>query len=132
MGRRMAGREAGEKDIYESGEDYLEAILMLREERGRVFAIDIAKRLEVSKASVSKALSKLESKGYVQMDGRDVLLTQTGLPIAEKILTRHRFFTQMLVSAGVDSDTAAEEACHMEHTISDATFEKLVEHYGSH
>ena len=127
----MAGRDESAKDIHESGEDYLEAILMIRQRSGRVFAIDVARQLDVSKASVSKALSKLEAKGYIRMDGRDVQLTEAGLPIAEKILARHHFFTRLLEGAGVDPKTAAEEACHMEHTISDDTFAKLVEKHGA-
>ena len=120
----MVGR-LGEKVLYESGEDYLEAILMLEEERGRVFAIDISKQLEVSKASVSKALTKLEERGFVQMDGRSVLLTDAGRDVAQSVLRRHRYFTRFLINAGVDPETAAEEACHMEHAISAESFDKV-------
>ena len=127
----MSGRMAA-KSLYESGEDYLEAILMLSEKQSQVFAIDIAKHLNVSKASVSKALSKLEEKGFLTIDGRNILLTDAGLEVAQDIYRRHRFFTEFLIEAGVDPELAAEEACHMEHTLSQDSFEKVEARYKLH
>ena len=111
--------------LHESGEDYLEAILMLQQERGTVRSVDIAERLGVTKASVSKAMSLLEERGYVEMLKRDVRLTEAGRDIASQVLERHVFFSDLLVSSGVDPDLAAEEACHMEHCLSEESFQKL-------
>lgn len=111
--------------LHESGEDYLEAILMLQRERGSVRSVDIAGRLGVTKASVSKAMANLEARGYVEVVKRDVRLTEAGLEVAERMLERHEFFQRLLVSAGVDPDRAAEEGCHMEHCLSDDSFQKL-------
>ena len=111
--------------LHESGEDYLEAILMLQQKQGVVRSVDIAQHLGVTKASVSKAMSQLEFKGYVVMGKRDVRLTEAGLAIAQEILARHEFFSDLLVRAGVEDDVASEEACHMEHCLSSESFEKL-------
>ena len=110
--------------LRESGEDYLEAILMLQQERGAVRAIDIAERLGVTKASVSKALTNLE------VVRRDVRLTEEGSSLAHEVLERHVFFRDLLVAAGVEPGLAAEEACHMEHCLSDDSFQKLRAHLG--
>lgn len=114
--------------LRESGEDYLEAILMLRRAHGVVRSVDIAERLGVTKASVSKAMSMLEERGYVEMAKRDVRLTEKGLARAEQVLEQHVFFRDLLMSAGVDPDVAAQEACHMEHCLSDDSFDKLKAH----
>lgn len=111
--------------LHESGEDYLEAILMLQQEQGTVRSVDIAERLGVTKASVSKAMSLLEERGYVEMLKRNVRLTDAGRDIASQVLERHVFFSDLLVSSGVDPDLAAEEACHMEHCLSEESFKKL-------
>ncbi|OUP08945.1 metal-dependent transcriptional regulator [Collinsella sp. An2] len=111
--------------LHESGEDYLEAILMLQIERGSVRSVDIAARLGVTKASVSKAMANLEARGYVEMIKRDVRLTDAGREVAERMLERHEFFCSLLVAAGVEADRAAEEGCHMEHCLSDDSFHKL-------
>lgn len=111
--------------LRESGEDYLEAILMLQEERGCVRSVDVASHLGVTKASVSKAMGILESRGYVEMGKRDVRLTPAGREVAERMLERHIFFRDLLVRAGVAADVAAEEACHMEHCLSSDSFAKL-------
>lgn len=111
--------------LHESGEDYLEAILMLHKKQGQVRSIDIAEHLGVTKASVSKAMSMLESRGYVEMGKRSVTLTERGLEVAERMLERHEFFRDLLISAGVEADRAAEEGCHMEHCLSDDSFHKL-------
>ncbi len=111
--------------LRESGEDYLEAILMLRQERGVARSVDIAERLGVTKASVSKAMSQLEDNGFVEMFKREVRLTEAGQKIASEMLERHLFFSDLLVSSGVDPVVAAEEGCHMEHCLSEDSFQKL-------
>lgn len=111
--------------LRESGEDYLEAILVLQQERGAVRAIDIAEHLGVTKASVSKAMSTLEGKGFIEVVKRDVRLTETGTQVAHEILERHVFFRDLLIAAGVEPELAAEEACHMEHCLSEDSFQKL-------
>lgn len=111
--------------LHESGEDYLEAILMIHNERGCVRSVDIAQRLGVTKASVSKAMSLLEDRGYVEIVRRDVQLTEPGREVAEKMLERHVYFRDLLIRAGVEPDTAAEEACHMEHCLSSDSFARL-------
>lgn len=114
--------------LRESGEDYLEAILVLQQERGAVRAIDIAEHLGVTKASVSKAMSTLEGKGFIEVVKRDVRLTETGAQVAHEILERHVFFRDLLIAAGVEPELAAEEACHMEHCLSEDSFQKLKAH----
>ena len=114
-----------EMELRESGEDYLEAILMLSQEHEVVRSVEIAERLGVTKASVSKAISNLERRGYVEVIKRDVRLTESGRAIAEEILERHVFFRDLLISVGVAPDLAAEEACHMEHCLSEDSFRKL-------
>ena len=111
--------------LHESGEDYLEAILMISKRQGYVHSVDIAAQLCVTKASVSKAMSALEEQGYVHMERRDVQLTESGREIAEEIYGRHVFFGDLLVAAGVEPELAAEEGCHMEHTLSEDSFQKL-------
>lgn len=120
-------RENREDDvsIHESGEDYLEAILMLEQKRGYVRAVDIADQLAVSKASVSKALVNLTREGYVTVVSHDVRLTEKGRERARTILERHLFFSELLVSVGVDPGIASEEACRMEHCLSEDSFRKL-------
>lgn len=111
--------------LRESGEDYLETILMIQMERGGVRSIDIAQRMGVTKASVSKAMSILEERGYVEIVRRSVLLTERGRAIAESMLERHIYFRDLLIRAGVDPATAGEEACHMEHCLSSDSFARL-------
>lgn len=111
--------------LHESGEDYIEAILMLQQENGSVRSVDIAQHLGVTKASVSKAMASLENSGYVEVVKRDVRLTERGLKHAQEILERHVFFRDLLISAGVDPELAAEEGCHMEHCLSEDSFLKL-------
>ena len=115
--------------IHESGEDYLEAILILGEEAPFVRSIDVAAFLGVTKPSVSRAMTILRGNGLVEM-GADGALTLTGggRKIAESMYERHRFFTELLTHLGVDKDVAAEDACRMEHVISEESFQKLREH----
>ena len=111
-----------------SGEDYLEAVLMLQKKNGMVRSIDLARHMEVSKPSVSRAVAILQEGGFLTVDSDYFLhLTEAGREVAEKIYERHQFFAEQLVAAGVDQETAEQEACRMEHAISDTSFQKLKE-----
>ncbi len=114
-------------EIYESGEDYLETILRLKEQLGQVRSIDIARDLDYSKPSVSRAMKILTEKGLVYMDGRKfVHLTDEGLAKAQSIAGRHRLFKDMLIEVfGVSEETAEEDACRIEHIVSDETVERI-------
>ena len=115
--------------IQESGENYLEAILVIKQRKGYVRSIDVAHELGVSKPSVSRAMSVLKKEGLIDMDGlNQILLTEEGIKIAENIYEKHRILTKFLVLLGVDEETAAEDACKMEHIISPLSFEKIKEH----
>ena len=112
--------------IQESGEMYLETILRLSQTSGHVRAIDVGEEMGYSKPSVSRAMSILKQGGYIviESDG-SIVLTDAGREIAEKIYARHTLITNFLISLGVDEKTAAEDACKMEHSISDASFEAI-------
>lgn len=115
--------------IYESSEDYLEAILALEEKNGVVHSVDIADMLGYSKASVSVAMKKLRENGYIKMDPDGAIhLLAPGKEIAEKILERHRILTKVFMILGVDEEIAAEDACKVEHDLSEETFEALKQH----
>ena len=115
--------------IHESAEDYLEAILMLKERKGAVRSIDIANELEYTKPSVSVAMKKLRENGYVLMDDEGLLtLTPEGEKIATHVYSRHKLLTEFFVRLGVNEATAAADACKVEHDLSEETFEKLLEH----
>ena len=108
--------------IYESAENYLEAILALGK-KGPVRSIDVAQYLEFSKPSVSRAMSLLRENGYVIMDDMGFLtLTELGHEVADRIYERHQFLSSWLVSIGVSEETAAADACKIEHHLSDETF----------
>lgn len=112
--------------IHTSGEDYLKAIYILRKENGTARSLDVAERIGVSKPSVSHAVKLLREGGFLVMDDDYTLhLTDLGREVAEKLYERHQYFTERLTDAGVDADTAEAEACKMEHTISDSSFQKL-------
>ena len=111
--------------LRESGEDYLESIYVLSQRQGTVRSIDVAEYLGVTKASVSKAMATLESNGYVEMGKRDVHLTERGLEVARQMWERHCFFVGLLEDAGVSAEVASQEGCHMEHCLSEESFEKL-------
>ena len=116
-------------NLHESGEDYLEAILRLREEKGQVRSIDVAGALSVSKPSVSVAMKKLRDSGHIEMDEAGLLtLTAEGEAVAQRIYERHRVIAKMLMGLGVEPETAAREACKIEHDISADTFEKIERH----
>ena len=109
-----------------SGEDYLEAILVLKRKKGMVRSADVARHLEVSKPSVCHAVATLKKGGFLLMDGDHFLhLTDVGREVAEQIYEKHRFFTDRLIEAGVDPETAERDACRIEHVISEETFERL-------
>jgi len=115
--------------LQESGEMYLETIYRLSGEHKYVRSIDVAEEMGYSKPSVSRAVSLLRQGGYLLMDEHGHLtLTPVGVEIAEKIFERHTVLTGMLVALGVDADTAAEDACRIEHVISDQTFEAIKRH----
>ena len=113
-------------EIHKSAEDYLETILKLRQKQGQVRSIDIVGELHFSKPSVSVAMKKLRESGHVKMDENGLLtLTEQGEAVAQRILARHRVLTSALMAMGVEESVAAEEACEIEHCISDDTFEKM-------
>ena len=115
--------------LHESGEMYLETILTLSRERGTVRSIDISEYMNYSKPSVSRAVRLLRSGGYIDVDDAGyITLTDCGLEIAEKISERHRLLTDLLVSLGVDEEIAVDDACRIEHVISDASFRAIKEH----
>ena len=111
--------------LHASGEDYLEAILVLRKKLGMVRSVDVARHMGVSKPSVCVAVNTLKDGGFLTMDEDHFLhLTDVGREVAEKIYERHCFFTEQLIAAGVDPETAEVDACRIEHVIS---FERLKE-----
>lgn len=115
--------------IHESAENYLETILMIQKEKGTVRSIDVARRLEFSKPSVSRAMSLLKANGCILMDTDGRLhLTESGMDIAQRIYERHFLLTRWLMMLGVDEETASADACRIEHDISEVTFQKLKEH----
>lgn len=114
--------------ITPSGEDYLEAILVLQQKYGMVRSVDVARHMEVSKPSVCHAVATLRDGGFLTMDEDHFLhLTDVGREVAEKIYERHCFFTEQLIAAGVDPKTAEADACRIEHVISIESFERLKE-----
>lgn len=112
--------------IYASGEDYLEAVLVLQKEKGMVRSVDLARHMGFSKPSISHAVGVLKIGGFLTVDEDGYLhLTEDGREVAEKIYERHQFFTEQLVAVGVDRETAERDACRIEHAISEETFQKL-------
>ena len=114
--------------LHASGEDYLEAILMLQKKLGMVRSADVARHMDVSKPSVCHAVATLRDGGFLTMDEDYSLhLTDVGREVAEKIYERHCFFTEQLIAAGVDPRIAEADACRIEHLISDESFQRLKE-----
>ena len=112
--------------LYASGEDYLEAVLILQQKKGMVRSVDLARHMGYSKPSISHAVGVLRDGGFLTMDKDGFLhLTDVGQEVAEKIYERHQFFTQWLLDAGIDPETAEQDACRMEHTISQKSFEQI-------
>ena len=113
--------------IHASGEDYLEAVLILQKKQGMVRSIDLARHMGFSKPSISHAVGVLKNGGFLTVDDGFLHLTVIGREIAEKIYERHLFFTEQLVFMGVDRNIAEQDACRIEHVISDESFQKLKE-----
>ena len=112
--------------LHASGEDYLETILVLQKKLSIVRSVDVARHMEVSKPSVCHAVASLRDGGFLTMDEDHFLhLTDVGREVAERIYERHCFFTEQLIAAGVDPKTAEADACRIEHTISQDSFEKI-------
>ena len=112
--------------LHASGEDYLEAVLVLQKEKGMVRSVDVARHMEVTKPSVCHAVATLREGGFLTMDSDYFLhLTDVGREVAEQIYEKHRFFTDRLIEAGVDPEAAERDACRMEHVISDESFQRL-------
>lgn len=115
--------------LQESGQMYLETILILSKKNGRVRSIDVVEYMGFSKPSVSRAVRTLKSGGYITIDdGGYLYLTDSGRTLAENIYERHNILTELLVSLGVDSVIASEDACKIEHCISPESFEALKNH----
>ena len=126
-------KDRGKQSLYVSGEDYLEAILVLKKQKGMVRSVDVARHLEVTKPSVCNAVATLRDGGFLTMDSDYFLhLTDVGREVAEQIYEKHCFFTERLIAVGVDPETAEREACRMEHVISQNSFEHLRDAYNSH
>ncbi len=120
-------------NLHESAEDYLETILILRERNGQVRSIDIATEMNYSKPSISVAMKKLRENGYILMDSDGfITLTDSGYQIASNIYDRHKVLTAFFISLGVNEKTAAEDACKIEHDLSEETFEKIRKHAMTH
>ena len=112
--------------LHKSGEDYLEAILVLQKKKGMVRSADVARHMDVSKPSVCHAVATLKKGGFLLMDGDHFLhLTDLGREVAEDTYEKHLFFTEILVAAGVDPVTAERDACRIEHVVCKDTFERL-------
>ena len=115
--------------MYESGEMYLETILILGLRKNLVRAVDVAEEMRLSKPSVSRALARLKSDACIIVDDSGhIAFTEKGRAIAEKIYERHQVLTEILMALGVDRETATADACKMEHDISDRTFEAMKRH----
>ena len=112
--------------LHASGEDYLETILVLQKKLGMVRSVDVARHMEVSKPSVCHAVTTLKKGGFLTMDEDFSLhLTDIGREVAEQTYEKHCFFTRLLIDAGVDPKEAEQDACRMEHTISESSFQQL-------
>ena len=118
------------KELRESGEMYLETILVLSQEKPAVRSIDVGEYMGFSKPSVSRAVGKLKSDGYILVDGSGfITLTESGRAIAERIYDRHTTLEKIFMSMGVDKDTAEDDACKLEHYLSDETYEAMKKYF---
>lgn len=116
-------------NIHKSAEDYLEAMLMLKQERGYVRSIDVADKLGVTKPSVSYATKRLKESGYISFDSAGmIVLEESGLEIAERMLERHNLLTELLIGLGVSPETARDDACKIEHDLSVESFDAIRAH----
>ncbi len=112
--------------IQKSAEDYLEAMLMMKEKYGYIRSIDVAEVLNVTKPSVSYATKRLRENNYITMDKDGLItLTDTGMDIAKRIYQRHKVLTAWLISIGVEEKTAIADACKIEHDLSEMTFHAI-------
>ena len=112
--------------LHASGEDYLESVLVLQKKLGMVRSVDVARHMGVSKPSVCVAVNTLKDGGFLTMDENHFLhLTDIGREVAEQIYEKHCFFTEQLIAAGVDPKVAEEDACRIEHVISEESFQRL-------
>ena len=119
-------------ELFESAQDYLERILMLEEEKGKdkVRAIDIAKSLGFSRPSVSIAMHRLSESGYLTFgEDKELILTKKGREEAEAVYERHRILTKAFIALGVDPKIASEDACKVEHDLSEETFSAIKTHF---
>ena len=115
--------------LHESGEMYLETILILSQKQNMVRSIDVAEDMGFSKPAVSRAMAKLKADKYILIDSEGyIALTESGRQIAEKIYERHTILTRFLIRLGVDEETAAADACKIEHDMSDKTFDAIKNH----
>ena len=115
--------------IHKSAEDYLEAMLMLKQERGYIRSIDVAEKLGVTKPSVSYATKRLRESGYISFDPAGmILLLPPGQEIAERMYERHMLLTELLIGLGVDPEVAREDACKIEHDLSVESFDAIRRH----
>jgi len=115
--------------IHESGEMYLESIYVLLQQRGQVRSIDVSEYMGYSKPSVSRAMGLLKSGGYILIDKDGyITLTPEGIQVARKIYERHTILSGLLIRLGVSKETAVEDACRLEHAISDESFEAIKRH----
>ena len=114
--------------LTSSLEDYIEAIFILQQQQGYVRCVDVVEYLEVKKPSVSRAVKELSKKKcLIKKDDGTLSLTEQGQQIAKQIYEKHQFFTKQLIEAGVPHDIAAQDACRLEHVISETSFKKLKE-----
>lgn len=115
--------------IGKSAEDYLESMIILKEKNGYIRSIDIATFLGVTKPSVSNAMKRLREEGYIEMNRSGfITVTEKGMEIADKIYTRHKKLTDFFVVLGVNEEVAEDDACKIEHDLSDETFEAICNH----
>ena len=116
-------------NIHKSAEDYLEAMLMLKEERGYIRSVDVAEKLGVTKPSVSYTTKRLRENGYISLDPAGmIVLEPKGLEIAERMYERHKLLTELFIGLGVSPEIAREDACKIEHDLNDETFDAIRRH----
>ncbi len=117
--------------IYESSEDYLERILILKQKNGKVISLDIANSMNYSKPSISRAMKNLRENNYITIDSNgNIELTEAGLQIANKMYDRHNILSQIFIELGVDPDIALRDACKLEHDLSEETYNAIKKHFG--
>ena len=118
-----------ESEVGKSAEDYLESMIILKEKNGYIRSVDIAALLGVTKPSVSNAMKRLREEGYIEMNRSGfITVTEKGMEIADKIYTRHKKLKDFFIALGVDAEVAEDDACKIEHDISDETFEAICSH----